>query len=267
MPLAHKIIGAHSHTASGVTADLLVGVEKDSSFHNAFSRTAAKSGIVGEEGIFKKVARLTLYNLIRYTPMKIRNNRLKGCRVFFYTSEYYKRQGKRGIRVFAYKTGCAKETYLTQIGFVDYTKNLQSSVWCHCSCPHFRYNYEYVLDQLGASNLLYAWKQPPREKNPNMVPGCCKHILTIVDDALQRTRQFARLDKNKDLEVDHPEIDIEPDKSTEYKPEDGPEKVPNKLRPPKPKPSFNPYTPFVQPIAPEPTTQGQQPTQGQLPKK
>jgi hypothetical protein len=115
------------------------------------------------------------------------------------------------MRLFAYKTGCSKSTYLTSIGFVDYTKNLQSSVFVSCSCDYFKYNYEYAMATRGASDHIYAWRQPPVEKNPSMLPGCCKHVLAILDDALRRTRQFAKLDKNKDLDIDDTDIDSIPD--------------------------------------------------------
>jgi hypothetical protein len=186
----------------------------------------------GPEPTFRKVARLTLYNLIRYTPSHIRDNRKKdNCRTYFYTSEYFKREGKRGMRIFAYKTGCNKQTYLTMIGFVDYTKNLNSSVWVSCSCDYYKYYLEYANAQLGATEHTYAWNQAPHITNPRMVPGACKHILLIIDDAMKRTRQFAKLDKNKELELTTPELDIEPDKSTEFKPEEGPKEDHKKQKP------------------------------------
>lgn len=190
----------------------------------SFNRHAAK--MADEHNLFKKVARLSVYDMVRYTPMNIRQNRLKGCRVYFFNSEYFDRsketsgtteKGKRGLRLFAYKTGCNKHTYMTQIGFVDYTKNMKSSVWVSCQCDYYKYNLEYVNAKLGASDHLYAWQQPPKITNPNMVPGACKHILAILDDAMRRTRQYAKLDKNKDLEVDDSEIDETEDKSKELK--------------------------------------------------
>lgn len=213
----------------------------------SFNRHAAK--MVDEHNVFKKVARLTVYDMVRYTPLKIRENRLKGCRVYFFNSEYFdrKEKGKRGLRIFAYKTGCNKHTYMTQIGFVDYTKNLKSSVWVSCQCDYYKYHLEYVNAKLGASDHIYAWQQPPVVTNPNMVPGACKHILAILDDALRRTRQYAKLDKNRDLALDDTNIDETEDESTKYKkpekPEDEEDRSPDsnnqKLQKPKP---FRPYT-------------------------
>lgn len=193
-----------------------------------FNKVAGKGKV---EPTFKKVARVSVYNLVRYTPTNIRQNRLKNCRTYFYNSEFFKRPGKRGIRLFAYRTGCHDKTYVTVLGFGDYTKNLNSTVFCSCSCDHFKFVCEYALAELGASEHTYAWNQPPHIKNPNMAPQACKHILNCLDDALRRTRQFARLDKNKELEIDSPEIDIEPDLNKEYKPEKGPEKKPAPRKP------------------------------------
>lgn len=190
--------------------------EDDPFVVESFNRHAAT--MADEKNVFKKVARLTVFDMIRYTPLNIRQNRLKGCRVYFYNSEYFdrKEKGKRGLRLFAYKTGCNKKTYMTQIGFVDYTKNLNSSVWVSCQCDYYKFHLEYVNAKLGASDHLYAWQQAPRVTNPGNIPGACKHILAVVDDALKRTRQYAKLDKNRDLAVDDINIDETEDRSQQY---------------------------------------------------
>jgi hypothetical protein len=165
---------------------------------------------IEEKNVFQRTARVTVYDMIRYTPLNIRENRLKGCRVYFYNSERFERKGKRSLRLFGYKTGCSKKTYMTQIGYVDYTKNLQSTVWVHCDCDYFKYFLEYSMAVKGASDHLDAFRQPPVEKNPQMLPGACKHILAILDDSLRRTRQFAKLDKNRDLELEEADIEGKP---------------------------------------------------------
>jgi hypothetical protein len=189
---------------------------------------------------FRKAARVSLYDLIRYTPMTIRENRKHNCRLFFYTTEYFKRPGKRGLRIFAYKTGCNKHTYVTQLGFVDWRRGLKSTIWCHCSCDYFKYNVEYVLAQLGSSELVFSWNQPPQVRNPDRVPHACKHILLAVDDALKRSRQFAKIDSETELQ----DVKIEDikDKSKEFKDKDlQDEKRFRELQTPK-RPVFKPFT-------------------------
>jgi hypothetical protein len=161
---------------------------------------------------FNKSARLALYDLIRYTPMNIRENRRKGCRTFYYGTQYFKRPGKRGLRIFAYRTVCNKTTYTTQIGFVDWRKGLKSSIWVHCTCDYFKYNVEYVLTQLGASELVFSWNQPPHVRNPDFAPHACKHILTVVDDALVKSKMFGK----KDLEVELQNVEIEEIELTKF---------------------------------------------------
>lgn len=202
--------------------------EVSAAFQKIAGTTPDLNGIE-EKNVFHRAARVTVYDMIRHTPENIRRNRLKNCRVYFYNSEYFKRKGKRGLRLFAYKTGCSKSTYMTTIGFVDYTKNLQSSVWVSCSCDHFKYNYEYAMATKGASDHVYAWRQPPVTMNPEMLPGACKHILAVLDDSLRRARQFARLDKNRDDEdagVDVDEIPVERERLREPKPQKELNKLP-----------------------------------------
>ena len=174
--------------------------------NKTFQHYASNEGIpLPAKHTFNKAARVTLYDLIRYTPMNIRENRKKGCRTFFYGTQYFKRPGKRGLRIFAYKTGCNKSTYVTQIGYLDWRKGLKSSIWVHCDCDYFKYNVEYVLAQLGASEVVYAWNQPPNVRNPKHIPHACKHVLLVVDDALARAKQFGK----KDLEMELQDVNIE----------------------------------------------------------
>jgi hypothetical protein len=169
--------------------------------------------------------------------MNIRENRRKGCRTYYYGTEYFKRPSKRGIRIFAYKTGCSKSTYITQIGFVDWRKGLKSSIWVHCSCDYFKYNVEYVLSQLGASELVFSWNQPPHIRNPKYVPHACKHILLIVDDALAKAKTYGR----KDLEEELQEVDVDKIAPDEFNPKDLTNK--NRFKDlQKPSTVFKPYT-------------------------
>lgn len=239
-------------------------IDSDPFVVEAFNRTSARQA--DDKNVFKRVARLSVYEMIRMTPMNIRQNRLKGCRVYFYNSEYFSRKekGKRGMRLFAYKTGCNKMTYLTQIGFVDYTKNLNSSVWVSCQCDYYKYHLEYVNATLGASDHIYAWQQPPRITNPGNVPGACKHILAILDDAMKRTRQYAKLDKNKDLELEEMNIDETEDFGTDLKKKKPNPKNPDEQRSTdtsqeglqEPEQSQQPFRPFTEPSGPESTEEG-----------
>lgn len=232
--------------------DILVHNERDDVFNKGgFAKMAAKLGI-DDTTLFKKTAKLALYNLIRYTPMHIRENRLKGCRTYFHVSEFFNRENATGIRIFAYRTGCNKKTYLSQIAFSnplkpgrdpkanDYFFTKGSFVWVHCTCPYFKFNLEYVMDKMGASTNVYAWNKPPVIKNPNMVPGACKHILTTIDDAIRRSKQYKRLDLENNKDFNKPKIDIEPEKgkglqklpSVPPKQTEQPiEKIPNKQSP------------------------------------
>lgn len=205
-----------------------------------FEKYASNEGIpLPTKHLFNKAARLSLYDLIRYTPMAVRERRKDGCRTFFYGTQYFKRTGKRGLRVFAYRTGCNKHTYTTQIGFVDWRKGLKSSIWVHCTCDHFKFNLEYVLAQLGASELVFSWNQPPHVRNPEYVPYACKHIIGVVDDALNRAKQFGK----KDLETELQDVNVDEIELTPFEKKQLEDKNRfKKLQEPKKSEQFKPYT-------------------------
>lgn len=231
----------------------------------SFSFYAASEGIpLPAKHSFNKAARVSLYDLVRFTPMKIRENRRKGCRTFFYGTQYFKRPGKRGIRIFAYKTGCSKSTYVTQLGFIDWRKGLKSTIWVHCTCDYFKFNVEYVLAQLGASELVFSWNQPPHIRNPKNIPHACKHILLVVDDALNRAKQFGKKDLEtelQDVDVDEIELSDFEKKKLEDKKRFEKLKEDEKLKKPSTVEKFKPYTGHQPPsVHPDPLGQQQNPS-------
>lgn len=56
-------------------------------------------------------------------------------------------------------------------------------VWC--SCPHFLYTYAHGLLANGA--LAGSHPLPPRSLNHRLVPGVCKHLLSVRQHLVQQS--------------------------------------------------------------------------------
>lgn len=66
--------------------------------------------------------------------------------------------------------------YVSSIKFLDKNLNVKVS----CSCPDYTFaGWEYANHKQGASDIIYGNGEPPIEKNPNLKPGLCKHLLAL----------------------------------------------------------------------------------------
>lgn len=48
-----------------------------------------------------------------------------------------------------------------------------------CQCPDFWAVWEYALNKKGAAQIKFSNGEKPVEKNPSMIPGCCKHVIAL----------------------------------------------------------------------------------------
>lgn len=55
-----------------------------------------------------------------------------------------------------------------------------NKAWVHCSCPFFLFHCEVALAKQGSSSVIDSNGKPPVEKNPNMIPMMCKHIVATI---------------------------------------------------------------------------------------
>jgi hypothetical protein len=46
-----------------------------------------------------------------------------------------------------------------------------------CSCEDFMFTFEYALNKKKAARIEYCNGEPPIDRNPRMIPGCCGHIF------------------------------------------------------------------------------------------
>lgn len=49
-----------------------------------------------------------------------------------------------------------------------------------CSCDDFKFTWEYALNKQKAARIEYCNGEHPQERNPSLVPGCCKHIVAVA---------------------------------------------------------------------------------------
>ena len=64
-------------------------------------------------------------------------------------------------------------TYVTTIEIYS------AAVVVSCSCDDFWSTWEVALNKKGAARLEYSNGRSPDEKNPKLVPGCCKHLYFL----------------------------------------------------------------------------------------
>jgi hypothetical protein len=46
-----------------------------------------------------------------------------------------------------------------------------------CDCSDWMFTWEWVMAQHGAAEIIHGNGDPPHIKNPNMIPGVCKHLF------------------------------------------------------------------------------------------
>jgi len=72
--------------------------------------------------------------------------------------------------------------------------NVNTKVWCWCSCPYFKYHCEVVLTKHGSSAVVQSNGQRPRFTNPRGIPRVCKHVLLGFAVSMRR-RELSKADK------------------------------------------------------------------------
>jgi hypothetical protein len=55
-----------------------------------------------------------------------------------------------------------------------------------CSCDDFWAVWEYALAQRDAAKIEYSNGKHPKEKNPQLLPGCCKHIYKLATTLIEQ---------------------------------------------------------------------------------
>ena len=63
-------------------------------------------------------------------------------------------------------------------------------IWVSCSCPRFKFMWEYALAKIGASSIKYSNGEPPVETNPRLKKAACKHVFVCLNNILRKRGKF-----------------------------------------------------------------------------
>jgi hypothetical protein len=130
-------------------------------------------------------------DLMKNTPRKIRNrlaeHRCSGKqRVWGYRDW----EGEDIIATeFAVK--CTSGPRYSQIWWFD-DIGPAARVWVWCDCPFFTYYLEVADAADGSSDVINSNGQPPRIRNPRMVPYLCKHLWYVAGRVMTPSGKLSR---------------------------------------------------------------------------
>ena len=84
-----------------------------------------------------------------------------------------------------------KDKYRCEIQNADAENgwHMNTPVKVYCSCPDLQFRWAYVLDKHKA--LLHPEQfvlEPPKEKNPGMRTGACKHLAAVARKLIEEEK-------------------------------------------------------------------------------
>jgi hypothetical protein len=127
---------------------------------------------------------LTARQILQKTPKSRRSDFVK----IEATKVLQRKNGNKLVKSKVYSThtiaGVRKSPpYTRYIATVEIDKK---AVKVSCSCDDFWSVWEYALTQKGAADIEYCNGDPPVEKNPQYVAGCCKHLYKILTKLIDK---------------------------------------------------------------------------------
>lgn len=54
-----------------------------------------------------------------------------------------------------------------------------------CTCARHKFVFEYALHRQGAADIIHSNGEPPRETNPDLSPGICKHVRRVLENLVK----------------------------------------------------------------------------------
>ena len=95
-------------------------------------------------------------------------------------------------REFRYRTKCTDGWRKVAVRFYG-PLNVNTRVWCWCSCPYFKYHCEVALARKGSSSVVQSNGQRPRFTNPRLEPRVCKHVYLLFALAMRKRQPGEKL--------------------------------------------------------------------------
>lgn len=135
----------------------------------------------------------TLRQLIRSTPRLFINNAVNvEARSVEVKYTATKRPAVRGkmVTIDPHRTGRVRRVHESYIVGMDEDTskpvNRHRKVLVQCTCENFVYVFEYANATVGASRLIYSNGEPPVFTNPQLLFGCCKHIIALAKIIIEK---------------------------------------------------------------------------------
>ncbi len=75
-------------------------------------------------------------------------------------------------------------TYISTIEVLNTRGHVKTS----CSCPDFMFTWEVTLHNKGAADIEYSNGEPSDARNPQQLPGCCKHLYALFSRLVEQGR-------------------------------------------------------------------------------
>ena len=57
----------------------------------------------------------------------------------------------------------------------------EQPIFMNCDCEDWCFRWEYAATIHGASKIMYGNGEPPFMTNPQLFPGCCKHLSAVLE--------------------------------------------------------------------------------------
>lgn len=111
----------------------------------------------------------------QYVSIKDAKKQNTKYKTVIYKAKTYSTHNSAGIRKNA-----------SPVTYVSTAETNGKMVVVSCSCENFCFQWEYALNKKRAARIEYCNGEPPVEKNPRLVPGCCKHLHRFLTLLIQK---------------------------------------------------------------------------------
>lgn len=76
----------------------------------------------------------------------------------------------------------------TYVSTVEVLAKPKGAVIVSCSCDDFLYTWEYTLKRKGAARIEYSNGESSKDRNPQQIPGCCKHLYGFMTKLIDKSK-------------------------------------------------------------------------------
>lgn len=154
---------------------------------------------------------INLSQMLQATPADIRRN-ARYVKVLVKTASFLKKdKSKRVVELTArsspaHGSGLPHKVTIKFHGkTTDKTELIRSPVWVSCDCEWFQYNCEVALFHKKSTDIIHSNGAMPTDRNKQLKPWICKHIIAALPTALQTKYTKASTMTKTEREEENPE--------------------------------------------------------------